>query len=123
MIEAEGAGMPTPERIAQVRRVLGRRLAVLRDAAGLTQADLAAQVHYSRSTIGNVETGRYRMPRRFWHRCDRVLRADGVLLAVHDELAALIRRHADGWPVRVPGAAWRSPPVVPVGSTACATTA
>jgi len=86
----------TPEQIAAARRDLGRRLAALRDAAGLTQVDLAGRVNYSRSTIGNVETGRQKIPRGSWRRFDRELRAGGALLAEHDALAALVRRHHAG---------------------------
>jgi len=86
----------TPGRLAEARWDLGRRLAALRDAAGLTQVDLAGRVHYSRSTIGNVETGRQKVPRGFWQRCDRELGADGALVAAHDEVAALVRRYGVG---------------------------
>ncbi len=83
----------TPGHVAEARRDLGRRLAALREAAGLTQADLAVRVSYSRSTIGNVETGRQKIPRGFWQCCDRELGADGVLLAAHDDVEALVRRY------------------------------
>ncbi len=83
--------MITPGQVAEARRDLGRQLAALREGAGLTQVDLAARVNYSRSTIGNVETGRQKIPRGFCQRCDRELGADGVLLAVHDDVEALVR--------------------------------
>jgi len=85
--------MITPGQVAEARRDLGRRLAALREGAGLTQVDLAARANYSRSTIGNVETGRQKIPRGFWQRCDRELGADGVLLAAHDDVEALVRRY------------------------------
>jgi len=83
----------TPEDVVAARRDLGRRLAALRQAAGLTQVDLAGRVSYSRSTIGNAEVGRGEYSRRFWQRCDRELGADGALLAAHDEFASLVFRH------------------------------
>ena len=43
------------------RRALGRQLAALRDAAGLTQHDLAPLVGYGRSTVGTVEIGKQRV--------------------------------------------------------------
>jgi hypothetical protein len=58
---------------AQARLALGRELAAARRAAGYTQATFAPLVGYSRSTVGNVETGRQHVPRTFWGRCDQVL--------------------------------------------------
>ncbi len=106
-----------PDVAVGARRQLGVQLAVLRDAARLTQAELARRVGYVRSTVGNVETGRQRVPRRFWIQCDQILATGGVLTEAHDRIEELERQAAltaatdpplavvDGapWPAR-PGA-------------------
>lgn len=68
-------------RAADAQRSLGERLAAFRRLAGLNQAQLAARVSYSRSTVANTETGRQRAPIDFWHRCDQTLGANGELVA------------------------------------------
>lgn len=83
--------MITPDQITQARKDLGRQLAAWRRAAGLTQTQLAARVGYSRSAIGNVETGREQTPRSFWESCERVLNAGGVLVGGNAELIELTR--------------------------------
>ena len=84
--------MRESEAVAAARRALGRQLAELRTAAGLTQHDLAAQVHYSRTTLANVETGRQQAARDFWEQSDRAVGADGALLATYDSVARLIEQ-------------------------------
>lgn len=44
--------------VAEARRMLGRRLAELRKAAGYSQHQLAPFTLYTRSTLANVEIGR-----------------------------------------------------------------
>lgn len=78
--------MREPEAVAQARRELGTELAAYCRAAGLRQVQLAKLVGYSRSTIGNVETGRQRVPRDLWERADSLLRTGGVLASGHDEV-------------------------------------
>jgi transcriptional regulator with XRE-family HTH domain len=78
--------------LLQVRRALGHRLAVLRQAAGYTQHQLSAVIHYHRSSVANVETGRQRAPRDFWQRADKLLGAGGDLLAAFDRVESLHRR-------------------------------
>ena len=41
------------------RERIGRRIAELRKAKGLTQAQLAEKTGFSQSNIGRIETGRY----------------------------------------------------------------
>lgn len=84
--------MHESEPVAAARRALGRQLAELRIAAGLTQHDLAALVHYSRTTLANVETGRQQAARDFWEQSDRAVGAAGTLLATFDSVAALLER-------------------------------
>jgi transcriptional regulator with XRE-family HTH domain len=67
------------------RRDLGRLLASWRKAAGLTQDVLAQRIGYSRSTIGNVETGGQAIARPFWEHSDRVLAAEGAILTAFDD--------------------------------------
>jgi len=76
------------------RRQLGGRLAVLRDAAGLRQHELASKVGYGRSTIGNVEIGSQRVPRQFWLDCDDVLGTGGILTEHYDAIDAAERQAA-----------------------------
>jgi DNA-binding XRE family transcriptional regulator/tetratricopeptide (TPR) repeat protein len=59
--------------IAQAWRELGIRLASLRRNVGYSQGQLADLVHYTRSSIANIETGRQRAPADFWIRCDKIL--------------------------------------------------
>ena len=85
------------------RAALGQKLARLREAAGYVQQQFAELVSYSRSTIANVETGRQRMPRSFWQRCDSVLGSGTTLLAIYDRVAAARQR---GSAQIVPGPRW-----------------
>jgi tetratricopeptide (TPR) repeat protein len=75
--------------VGEAWRSLGRRLAALRRAAGHNQHQLAALVHYTRSSVANVEVGRQRAPREFWALCDSVLATGGALAAAWDEVEAL----------------------------------
>jgi transcriptional regulator with XRE-family HTH domain len=83
----------TPEQLADARSSLGKQLADYREAAALTQAQLARLTGYTRSTIANLETGRSSQPRTSWTRYDQLLHADGALLASHDHYATLTERH------------------------------
>jgi transcriptional regulator with XRE-family HTH domain len=77
-----------------VRRDLGRRLAAARQAAGLTQRQLAEAVRYSRSTVSNAEIGHPDVARLFWTRCDRVLHAGQAFTPAFDQLKAAERMAA-----------------------------
>lgn len=63
---------------------LSGALAIRRHAADLTQLALAELVGRSVTTVGHAETGRLWQSRRFWENADRVLRAGGELLRLHD---------------------------------------
>lgn len=78
---------------SEARRLLGRRLAAYRSAAGYSQHQFAPLVRYTRSTIGNVETGKQKPPRGFWELCDELLSTGGVLAASHDAIQRRERRH------------------------------
>lgn len=89
-----------PEGVAERRRTLGQRLAAFRQAADLTQAQLAAALAYDRSTLAHVERGRSRADERFWRLADDACAASGALLAAFHDLEAakaeheqLVRRH------------------------------
>lgn len=78
--------------IARAWMALGRRLADFRQAAGYGQAELAPLVHYSRSSLANVEVGRQKGSRDFWQACDALLDTGGVLLAGFVDIEAMVRQ-------------------------------
>ncbi len=80
--------MRDSEAVEKARRALGGELAAYRRAAGYSQAEFAALVDYSRSTIANVETGRQHVPPGFWKRADAALHAGGALTEANDDLEA-----------------------------------
>ncbi len=77
-----------PGNIAEQRRALGARLAACRQAAGLTQAQLAHQIGYDRSTLAHLEIGRGRANEHVWQRVDEACNAAGALLAACHALEA-----------------------------------
>ncbi|MEU8328552.1 helix-turn-helix transcriptional regulator [Micromonospora sp. NPDC048839] len=81
--------MGDSDEISAARRALGRRLAQLRKAGGLTQHGLAPLVRYARSSIASIETGRQHPDRTFWCRCDTILRTGGALSAEYDRIIEL----------------------------------
>lgn len=81
-----------PQVVAEARKALGRQLAQLRQASGHTQESFAPLTHYGRSTIANVETGRQRVHRQFWLRCDQLLSTGGALATEHDRIELLSRQ-------------------------------
>ncbi|MFK3983013.1 helix-turn-helix domain-containing protein [Micromonospora sp. NPDC050397] len=93
--------MGDSDEISAARRALGRRLAHLRKAAGLTQHGLAPLVRYARSSIASIETGRQHPDRTFWNRCDTILRTGGTLTAEYDRIIELDlhRQRAQATPV------------------------
>jgi Helix-turn-helix domain len=80
-----------PNRITEVRRALGRQLAVYRQAVGLSQHQFAPLTHYDRSTVATVEVGRQNVPRTFWERAGAALGTGGSLTARYDEFMLLVR--------------------------------
>ncbi|MFI7438050.1 helix-turn-helix domain-containing protein [Micromonospora haikouensis] len=82
-----------PQQVQDAKRALGVKLAGRRNALGVTQADLAARVHSTRSTVAGVERGHQVVDRVFWQRCDGLLGSGGELLAGYDEYRRLKRRH------------------------------
>jgi hypothetical protein len=88
--------MADPEQVRQARQELGRSLARFRQAGVLSQAALAAAVHYTRSTVANVEVGRQNAPLDFWARCDEVLNAGGALREGYEAICSLLATHRQG---------------------------
>jgi transcriptional regulator with XRE-family HTH domain len=87
-------GEVTLGQVVQARQELGRMLAAWRDAAGLTQRELARRVSYSRSSVANAEIGRHSNTREFWIRADHELNTKRALLAAYDDLDQLVQaRH------------------------------
>jgi len=80
----------------------GGELRRRRVAAGLSLRDLAALVHYSRGHISKVESGLTVASMEMARLCDRVLRADGELLATAANVRATRRRAADGRSAKAP---------------------
>jgi transcriptional regulator with XRE-family HTH domain len=66
----------------------GSELRRARQAAGLTVAQLAARVHYSKGHLSKVETGHKRPADDLARLCDAELRADGALLALLPDTTA-----------------------------------
>ncbi|BCJ59581.1 hypothetical protein Jiend_30030 [Micromonospora endophytica] len=85
--------MIDPQQVQEAKRTLGAKLAERRNLRGLTQADLAARVHSTRSTVAGVERGDQVVDRVFWQRCETLLGAGGELLAGYDEYRRLKQRH------------------------------
>lgn len=75
-----------PAQLALQQRALGRCLATFREAAGLSQADIARSVPCHRTTVTHAETGSQLPDSHFWETVDRVVRANGTLLAEYDSL-------------------------------------
>src|ERR1039457_1633970 len=76
----------------------------LREAAGLSQRQVAKRVGYTRSAVSNAEAGGYAR-RRFWEMCDELFGTGGVLACRYDEIhqrpasqpgLAGLERDADG---------------------------
>jgi transcriptional regulator with XRE-family HTH domain len=80
--------MRESEQIAAQRVALGRCLASHRDRSGLSQQELAERLYYDRTSISKIETGQQPAPRVFWCEADRLLSADGELVAGFDALAS-----------------------------------
>lgn len=77
-----------PEAIAERRRALGVRLATFRQAADLTQGQLARMAFCDRTRVVHIEKGRAGADERFWRVVDEACDAQGVLLTAYLELDA-----------------------------------
>lgn len=88
--------------------VFGAELRRLRTAAGLTLAQFASSVHYSKGQLSKIENGHKRPTPEFARMCDAVLDAGGALAGLvpeiplaggtttpSDQAGATMRRHTD----------------------------
>jgi transcriptional regulator with XRE-family HTH domain len=75
-----------PGHLVEQQRTLGRYLAALREAAGLYQADIARAVPCHRTTVTHAEAGSQLPDAAFWEIADRVVGANGALIASYDQL-------------------------------------
>lgn len=80
-IGVRGKMAQEPEELVAMRRALGAQMAAFRQAAGLTQGQLAKATFCDRSTVAHIEKGRSRGDERFWAVADERCGADGVLRA------------------------------------------
>lgn len=70
-----------PDELVEMRRVLGAQLAAYRQAAELSQGQLAIAAMVDRTTVAHIEKGRSRADERFWTIADEKCRAEDALLA------------------------------------------
>jgi Helix-turn-helix domain len=82
-----------PEALAALRRALGERLVICRQAANLTQGQLAQAAICDRTTVAHIEKGRSRADGRFWQAADDACSAGGALLAAFHEFHAAKTEH------------------------------
>lgn len=82
-----------PEAITELRRSLGTQLATFRQAAELTQGQLAKEAICDRTTIVHIEKGRARADERFWRAVDDACDASGALVAAYLELETAKAEH------------------------------
>jgi DNA-binding XRE family transcriptional regulator len=75
-----------PDHLVDLQRRLGRYFAALREAAGLCQADIARAVPCHRTTVTHAEAGSQLPASDFWETADRLVGANGTLIARYDEL-------------------------------------
>lgn len=81
-----------PPEFTEQQRALGRHLAVLREAAGLYQTDIARAVPCHRTTVTHAEAGSQLPDAHFWETADHVVGANGALTARYD--AFIQAKHA-----------------------------
>ena len=82
-----------PPELVEQQRALGRHLAALREAAGLYQTDIAHAVPCHRTTVTHAEAGSQLPDSDFWETADRVVEANGALLARYDALIQAREAH------------------------------
>ncbi len=84
-------------RLRTLRRSLGLRLVTYRNAAGVSQPELAQALGRTRTTISKVEHGTRGMPEEQWKITDEVCRADGALVSEHATLAQAEQDYRGRW--------------------------
>lgn len=83
-----------PPELAEQQRALGRHLAALRQAANLYQTDIARAVPCHRTNVTHAEAGSQLPDAHFWETADRVVGANGSLIARYDALIRAKQMHA-----------------------------
>ncbi len=82
-----------PPELAEQQRRLGRHLATLREAAGLYQTDVGRAVPCHRTTVAHAEAGSQLPDADFWETADRVVAANGALIAQYGALIQARETH------------------------------
>ena len=82
------------EKVTAAREALGRHLRDLRQAAGYTQQQLADLLGYSRPRVAGAEKGEG-CASLFWQGCDKVLNAQGALIARFRAVETLRQQESD----------------------------
>ncbi|MFH8613291.1 Scr1 family TA system antitoxin-like transcriptional regulator [Streptomyces sp. NPDC018029] len=84
---------------AHLFRALGKQLKVLREHAGMSQKELAVEVHCTEGLISAMERGVRTPQPDFLRRADKVLKAGGVLVAAIEDVEEALKkartRHPD----------------------------
>jgi transcriptional regulator with XRE-family HTH domain len=75
-----------PEPAVDFFHSVGRQLKLLRERAGMTQAELGERLGYSEEQISSLERGRRVPQERFLERADELLDAGGLLKAVIEDI-------------------------------------
>lgn len=83
----------------ELYRLLGQNAARLRNAKGLTQAEVAAQIGLTRASLANIETGRQKVLMHHVFRLANALECDSIL----DLVPPTFVFAGDGQPVSVHG--------------------
>lgn len=76
-----------PEEAADLFRVVGRQIRLLRERAELTQRELGERLGYSEDLIRSLERGRRTAQPEFLDAADELLGAGGLLRAAKDDVA------------------------------------
>ncbi|MGH3529366.1 MAG: helix-turn-helix domain-containing protein [Pseudonocardiaceae bacterium] len=82
-----------PPELAEQQRLLGQYLAALRKAADLYQTDIARAVPCHRTNVAHAEAGSQLPDAHFWETADRVVGANGALIARYDALIQARQAH------------------------------
>lgn len=75
-----------PRELVALRHDLGQQLASLREAAEIGQQQVAHKTGYSRSSVAHAEAGRQLLTRDFWTTADKLVKADGRLVAGYERV-------------------------------------
>ncbi|MEU1124889.1 helix-turn-helix transcriptional regulator [Streptomyces sp. NPDC005899] len=87
VLEDTIGGGDGPEEAADLFRVLGRQVRLLRERAALTQRELGERLGYSEDLIRSLEGGRRTAQPEFLDAADDLLGAGGMLRAAKEDLA------------------------------------